>query len=169
MTIANRLWKRAFGVGVKEPVTALDDPSASVNPALLYHLSAEMVRLKFDLKQFMRLLYNTQTYQREATSYELADNTPYLFPGPSCARMSAEQAWDSCATLVVGPQVDAFKAHRGEAIRQCHEDRHGGGTGCHQDPDRNRRWWDASIWRQRGGTEGRSAEEAAHGPNARFR
>jgi hypothetical protein len=114
MTIANRLWKRAFGVGVKEPITALDDPGASVNPALLYHLSAEMVRLKFDLKQFMRLLYNTQTYQREATSYELADNTPYLFPGPILRRMSAEQAWDSCATLVVGPEVDAFKAHRGE-------------------------------------------------------
>ncbi|MBU6300181.1 MAG: DUF1549 domain-containing protein [Verrucomicrobia bacterium] len=114
MTIANRLWKRAFGVGVKEPVTALDDPGASVNPALLHHLAAEMVRLKFDLKQFMRLLYNTQTYQREATSYELADHTPYLFPGPILRRMSAEQAWDSCATLVVGPRVDTYKAHRGE-------------------------------------------------------
>ena len=43
MTIANRLWKRAFGVGVKEPVTDIDDPNASVNPALLRHLAAEMV------------------------------------------------------------------------------------------------------------------------------
>ena len=114
MTIANRLWKRAFGVGVKEPVANLDDPAASVNPALLYHLSAEMVRLKFDLKQFMRLLYNTQTYQREATSHDLADTAPYLFPGPILRRMSAEQAWDSCATLVVGSEVDQFKSHRGE-------------------------------------------------------
>jgi len=114
MTIANRLWKRAFGVGVREPVTDLDDPEASVNPALLHHLTAEMVRLKFDLKEFMRLLYNTQTYQREATSYDLADNTPYLFPGPILRRMSAEQAWDSCATLVVGEDVDQFKGNRGE-------------------------------------------------------
>jgi len=113
MTIANRLWKRAFGVGVKEPVTDLDDPEASVNPALLRHLAAEMVRVKFDLRQFMRLLYNTQTYQREATSYELSDNTPYLFPGPILRRMTAEQAWDSCATLVVGADVDKFKSHRG--------------------------------------------------------
>lgn len=113
MTIANRLWKRAFGVGVKEPVTDLDDPDASVNPALLRHLAAEMVRVKFDLRQFMRLLYNTQTYQREATSYELSDNTPYLFPGPILRRMTAEQAWDSCATLVVGADVDKFKSHRG--------------------------------------------------------
>jgi hypothetical protein len=114
MTIANRLWKRAFGVGVKEPVTDMDDPSASVNPALMQHLAAEMVRLKFDMKQFMRLLYNTQAYQREATSYELTDNAPYLFPGPVLRRMTAEQAWDSCATLVVGADVDAFKGHRGE-------------------------------------------------------
>jgi Protein of unknown function (DUF1549)/Protein of unknown function (DUF1553)/SLA1 homology domain 1, SHD1 len=114
MTIANRMWKRAFGVGVREPVTDMDDPKLSVNPPLLHHLSAEMVRLDFDLKQFMRLLYNTQTYQREATSYELTDSTPYLFPGPILRRLSAEQAWDSCATLVVGQDVDAFKGHRGE-------------------------------------------------------
>lgn len=114
MTIANRMWKRIFGLGVREPVTDLDDPSSSVNPPLLQHLAAEMVRLKFDLKQFMRLLCNTQTYQREATSHEIADNTPYLFPGPILRRMSAEQAWDSCATLVVGADVDKFKGHRGE-------------------------------------------------------
>lgn len=113
MTIANRLWKRAFGLGVREPVTDLDDPEASVNPPLLRHLAAEMVRLKFDMRQFMRLLYNTQTYQREATSHEL-DGGHYLFPGPVLRRMSAEQAWDSCATLVAGADVDKYKAHRGE-------------------------------------------------------
>lgn len=113
MTIANRLWKRAFGVAVREPVTDLDDPDSAVNPPLLRHLAAEMVRLKFDLKQFMRLLYNTQAYQREATSHEMADSGSYLFPGPILRRMSAEQAWDSCATLVVGADVDKFKEHRG--------------------------------------------------------
>ncbi|MFN7563938.1 MAG: DUF1549 domain-containing protein [Prosthecobacter sp.] len=113
MTIANRMWKRIFGIGIKEPVTDLDDPEASVNPALLHHLAAEMVRLKFDLKQFTRLLCNTQAYQREATSHEMAEGGPYLFPGPVLRRMSAEQAWDSCATLVVGADVDKFHAHRG--------------------------------------------------------
>lgn len=115
MTIANRMWKRAFGVGIREPVTDLDDPNASVNPPLLYHLAAEMVRLKFDLKQFMRLLYNTQAYQREATSYEMAENAHYLFPGPVLRRMTAEQpgtraprwwsavAWTSSRTTAVRP------------------------------------------------------------------
>ncbi len=119
MTIANRMWKRIFGLGVKEPVTDLDDPAASVNPPLLHHLSNEMVRLKFDLKQFMRLICNTQAYQREATSHEMSDGAPYLFPGPILRRMSAEQAWDSCATLVVGQDVDKFHEHRGTTYAQA--------------------------------------------------
>jgi Protein of unknown function (DUF1549)/Protein of unknown function (DUF1553)/SLA1 homology domain 1, SHD1 len=119
MTIANRMWKHIFGIGVKEPVTDLDDPNASVNPALLHHLANEMVRLKFDLRQFLRVLCNTQTYQREATSHELADNTPYLFPGPILRRMTSEQAWDSCATLVIGADVDKYKGHRGSTYAQA--------------------------------------------------
>ena len=114
MAIANRMWKRAFGVAVKEPVTDLDDPSSAYNPPLLEHLAREMVRLKFDLKSFMRLVYNTQAYQREATSYEFEAGTPYMFPGPTLRRMTAEQAWDSCAALAVGPAVDHFKSERAE-------------------------------------------------------
>ncbi|MBB5030800.1 DUF1549 domain-containing protein [Prosthecobacter vanneervenii] len=119
MTIANRMWKHIFGIGVKEPVTDLDDPNASVNPALLHHLANEMVRLKFDLRQFLRVLCNTQTYQREATSHELVDNEPYHFPGPILRRMTSEQAWDSCATLVIGADVDKFKGHRGSTYAQA--------------------------------------------------
>jgi len=119
MAIANRMWKRAFGVAVREPVTDLDDPNAASNPPLLQHLTAEMVRLKFDLKGFMRLVYNTQAYQREATSYEFEAGKPYMFPGPVLRRMTAEQAWDSCATLAVGPAVDHFKAKRAETYAKA--------------------------------------------------
>ncbi len=114
MAIANRMWKRAFGVAVREPITDIDDPSAAFNPPLLEHLAKEMVRVKFDLKQFMRLVYNTNAYQREATSYEFEAGKPYMFPGPILRRMTAEQAWDSCATLAVGPAVDHFKSERAE-------------------------------------------------------
>lgn len=119
MSIANRMWKRAFGVAVREPVTDLDDPETASNPDLLRHLSREMVRLKFDLKAFMRLVYNTQAYQREATSYEFEAGTPYMFPGPTLRRMTAEQAWDSCATLAVGPAVDHYKLKRAEQYAQA--------------------------------------------------
>lgn len=118
MTIANRLWKFAFGVGIKEPVTDLDDPNAASNPELLRHLSSEMVRLNFDLRAFMRLICNTDTYQREAVTTELAMGEAYLFPGPILRRMNAEQAWDSCVTLAIGDKVDQYKLKRGEAYAQ---------------------------------------------------
>ncbi len=102
MSIANRMWKRAFGVGIAEPVTSIDDPEKSSNPALLKHLAAEMKRVKFDLKKFMEIIYNTQTYQREATVEEVPMGEPYYFQGPLLRRMTAEQAWDSYMTLVLG-------------------------------------------------------------------
>ena len=114
MTLANRLWKLVFGVGIKEPVTDLDDPNSASNPALLQHLAHEMVRLKFDIRAFMRLLCNTQTYQREAVTAELVMGEPFYFPGPTLRRMTAEQAWDSCVTLAIGDKVDGFKMKRGE-------------------------------------------------------
>jgi len=102
MAIANRMWKRAFGQGICEPVTNIDDPKQSVNPELLIHLAEEMKRVKFDIKSFMRIIYNTRAYQSEATSEKIAMGEPYYFQGPLLRRMSAEQAWDSYMTLVLG-------------------------------------------------------------------
>ena len=109
MTIANRLWARAFGLGLTQSVKSIDNPEESYNPALLKHLGNEMVRLKFNLKDFMRVLYNTQTYQREATTEDLAMGEPYYFQGPILRRMTAEQAWDSYMTLVLGEGLDKIK------------------------------------------------------------
>ncbi len=112
MTIANRMWKMVFGIAVKEPVTDLDSASDANNPMLLGHLANEMVRLKFDLRAFMRLLCNTQTYQREAITKQVVAGEPYYFPGPTLRRMTAEQAWDSCVTLAIGEKVDNYKLLR---------------------------------------------------------
>ncbi|HEY1050062.1 MAG TPA: DUF1549 domain-containing protein [Prosthecobacter sp.] len=108
MAIANRMWKRAFGQGINEPVTNIDDPKQSVNPELLVHVAEEMKRLKFDLKAFMRILYNTRAYQSEATTEKIAMGEPYYFQGPLLRRMTAEQSWDSYMTLVLG-NPDGYK------------------------------------------------------------
>jgi hypothetical protein len=68
-----------------------------------------MVRVKFDLKQFMRIVYNTRAYQSEATTEKIAMGEKYYFQGPMLRRMTAEQAWDSYMTLVLG-QPDNYKA-----------------------------------------------------------
>ncbi|MDZ4405183.1 DUF1549 domain-containing protein [Prosthecobacter sp.] len=102
MAIANRMWKRAFGQGITEPVTNIDDPKQSANPELLIHLAEEMKRVKFNLKDFMRIIYNTRAYQSESTTEKIAMGEPYYFQGPLLRRMTAEQAWDSYMTLVLG-------------------------------------------------------------------
>lgn len=109
MTIANRMWKRAFGAGIAEPVTNIDDPELSTNPELLKHLASEMKRLKFNLKEFTRIILNTRAYQSEATTENIAMGEPYYFQGPMLRRMTAEQAWDSYMTMVLG-QPDQYKA-----------------------------------------------------------
>ena len=100
-TIANRLWKKSFGVGLIEPIDDIKDDSQPENPELLDHLTAEMVRLKFDVKEYLRIVCNTKAYQREATHVEVSLAEPYHFPGPVLRRMTAEQVWDSFITLAV--------------------------------------------------------------------
>ncbi|HEV7404565.1 MAG TPA: DUF1549 domain-containing protein [Chthoniobacteraceae bacterium] len=116
-TIANRLWKRAFGMAVLEPVTDLDDLNKAANPELLAFLTSEMKRVHFDLREFQRIVFNSQTYQRMASTTPDLASGPYLFPGPLLRRMTAEQTWDSVLTLVVGPQVDQYKLERADAIK----------------------------------------------------
>ncbi len=108
VTIANRLWARAFGKGLVPSVRNVDNPEESYNPELLLHLAGEMVRLDFDLKEFQRILFNTRAYQRMTTTEDLGMGEPYFFQGPVLRRMTAEQAWDSYMTLLLG-DPDKYK------------------------------------------------------------
>ena len=99
MAIANRMWKRAFGRGVFEPVDDIMDNTHISNPGLLEVLVKEMRRVKFDIKEFMRIVYNTDAYQRQATYEDVNAIDDYFFEGPVLRRMTAEQIWDSVLTL----------------------------------------------------------------------
>ena len=100
-SIANRLWKKSFGIGLIEPIDDIKDDSKPENPELLDYLTAEMVRLKFDVKEYLRIVCNTKAFQREATHAEVNLADEYHFPGPVLRRMTAEQVWDSFVTLAV--------------------------------------------------------------------
>ena len=99
--IANRLWKRVMGVGLIEPVDDLADSYSASHPQLMDYLTQLMVDLDFDLQAYLRVLYNTETYQRAASQEEWEPGTDYYFAGPPLKRMTAEQFWDSIVGLVV--------------------------------------------------------------------
>lgn len=99
--IANRLWKRFFGVGIIEPFDDFNEDNPCVNEPLMNFLSKEMVRNRFNIKEFIRVLLYSETYQRESSDYELTSGELYYFPGPVLRRMTAEQVWDSILSMTV--------------------------------------------------------------------
>ncbi len=113
LTIANRMWKRAFGLAVIEPVHDIKTPDDAAIPELAKFLEQEMIRVNFNLKEFMRMVYNTDAYQRAATNVLPDPEQPYYFTGPLLRRMTAEQTWDSFMTLVLG-DADRYTLNRSD-------------------------------------------------------
>ncbi len=91
--MVNRLWKQLLGRGIVEPV---DDWEHGVNshPQLLRYLAQEFVQSGYDFKALARLIFTSQTYQREvsaAASGEALD----LFAVGRRRKLSSEQIVDS--------------------------------------------------------------------------
>lgn len=105
LMIANRLWRFAMGRGVIEPVDAVDDFSKAESPELMQFLGSLVRNLDYDLKQFLRILYNTQFFQRTAVIDHPDIEDDYRLQGPLLQRMTSEQIWDSFATLM-RPDID---------------------------------------------------------------
>lgn len=105
--VANRLWKRFIGIGVVEPIDDFRDENAPTNPELMKALGDQVRDLDFDLKQFVRGILYSDTYQAESSQYEITSGEPYDFAGPVMRRLTAEQVWDSMLTLAV-PNTTPF-------------------------------------------------------------
>jgi hypothetical protein len=102
--IANRLWKKVMARGLFEPVDNLDEDPAVSHPGLLVYLEKLMTQVDYDMKEFMRVLYNTRTFQFAPNPEEVDPGRPYTFPGRMLTRMTAEQLWDSMlATTIPDP------------------------------------------------------------------
>jgi hypothetical protein len=115
--IANRLWKRVFGLALIEPLDELMDTSVPMIPEMEKHLEKLVVDLKYDMKAVLRVLYNTKAYQAQVSRQEYAPGTVYHFTGPLLRRMSAEQMWDSFVTLI-NPNPDMINQANREQMDQ---------------------------------------------------
>jgi len=99
--VANRMWKRVFGVALIEPVDDIKDDTVAAHPGLMTLLEKLMREVDYDLRAFLEILYSTDAYQREC----IVDGEGYAFQAPMLRRMTAEQCWDSMLTLVL-PDID---------------------------------------------------------------
>ncbi len=115
--IANRLWKRVFGLALIEPLDELMDNTAPMIPEMEKQLEKLVVDMKYDMKGVLRVLYNTKAYQAQVTREEHAPGTVYHFTGPLLRRMSAEQMWDSFVTLI-NPSPDMINQTNRDVMEQ---------------------------------------------------
>ena len=120
LVIANRMWGRAFGQAIIEPTNDFSDEEIkrSSQPEVLAYLTREMRRVNYDLREFMRIIYNTRAYQSIASSEEPDLTKAYYFPGPVLRRMRAEQAWDSMMVLAHGSEIDKTKGGDGSFYKK---------------------------------------------------
>jgi hypothetical protein len=115
--IANRLWKRVFGLALIEPLDELMDTTVPMIPEMEKQIEKLVVDLKYDMKGVLRVLYNTKAYQAQVTREEHAPGNVYHFTGPLLRRMSAEQMWDSFVTLI-NPSPDMINQATRDAMEQ---------------------------------------------------
>ena len=63
-SVANRIWAHFTGVGIVNPVDDFRASNPASNPELLDALAAKLIEYKYDIKQLVRDICNSQTYQR---------------------------------------------------------------------------------------------------------
>ena len=115
--IANRLWKRVFGLALIEPLDELMDMSVPMVPEMEKHIEKLVISLNYDMKAVLRVLYNTKAYQAQVSREEYAAGSTYHFTGPLLRRMTAEQMWDSFVTLI-NPNPDMINQANRDAMEQ---------------------------------------------------
>ena len=119
--IANRMWKKVFGLALIEPVDEITDSTVASNTELMDYLTQLMADKKYSIRDFLRVLYNTETYQRTASHDEVALGDAYHFTGPLLRRMGAEQIWDSLVMLTKG-NVDGETSEENQQLHKYLDD-----------------------------------------------
>ncbi|MCH2600751.1 MAG: DUF1549 and DUF1553 domain-containing protein [Pirellulales bacterium] len=69
-SITNRVWANYLGVGLVEPVDDMRVTNPASNQELLDAAADYLVQQNFDLRQLMRVLLNSATYQRSSVAVE---------------------------------------------------------------------------------------------------
>jgi hypothetical protein len=67
-SLVNRVWKHCFGRGLVEPVDDLRPTNPATHPALLDALARDFVAHGFDLRNLLRTITTSETYQRSSTA-----------------------------------------------------------------------------------------------------
>lgn len=93
-SLVNRYWKHFFSRGIVEPEDDMRETNPPSNPELIDGLAKHFVESNFDLKELVRTICNSSTYQLSAfpNDYNLKDKQNFSRYYPK--RLTAESLYD---------------------------------------------------------------------------
>lgn len=98
----NRLWKQFFGRGIVHPVDDFRATNPPVNAPLLEALAKEFIDNDFDIKQTIRTICNSRTYQLNSTPNDTNSDDLKNFSHYYLRRLGSQQLLDA---IVVATEV----------------------------------------------------------------
>ncbi len=94
-SLVNRYWKHFFSRGIVEPEDDMRETNPPANPELLDALSEHFVQSGFDLKDLIRTICRSRTYQLSAIPNEFNASDKQNFSRYYPRRLSAEVLYDA--------------------------------------------------------------------------
>ena len=100
---ANRIWYHLFGRGLVDPLDDFRASNPPSHPELLEALAKDLVNHGFDLRELIRVIMNSRTYQLSATPNDTNEADEMNFSHSLVRRLSAEQLLDSQSAVLGVP------------------------------------------------------------------
>jgi hypothetical protein len=117
--MVNRTWTQYFGHGFVNPVDDIQPANPPSNPELFDELSHQFAAGGYDLKDLIRAICTSDTYQRTSKRPAgTADEDPRLFARMAIKPLSPEQLYDSLEQVLgKAQQADRPRPGQGQAPR----------------------------------------------------
>lgn len=115
-SITNRVWKNFFAVGLVESVDDLRMTNPASNEKLLGEAAAFLVKNRYDLKQLMREILRSETYQRSSLARDENKDDTRFYSRYYPRRMMAEVMLDAVSQVTSVPttfRMDTRNANKG--------------------------------------------------------
>jgi hypothetical protein len=103
-SVANRIWYHLNGKGIVDPVDDFRDSNPSCNDELLEALAKDFVGSKFNVKQLIRAIMTSRTYQLSAQPTDLNKDDNKYFSHAVTKLLTAEQLLDALCDVTAVPE-----------------------------------------------------------------
>jgi hypothetical protein len=101
--VANRYWAHFFGRGIVDPLDDMRVTNLPSNPELLDALARDLVKNGYSLKQLIRTICKSRTYQLSSEPNEFNKHDKQAFSRYYPKRMSAEVLFDAVCQVTGSP------------------------------------------------------------------